>query len=152
MIRHSVAPHRPTAPPLYRRLETTGYLPNMVTRTFFRRMLGSLGILLLLASSGADAFALHRCAHHDALPSAQADEPAHHGHGATQPADSEESHGCTCVGTCATTSTAAAPDATEHVVDVVHSTTPVQLIATTIVPSGAPDHLLPFSTAPPASF
>ena len=80
------------------------------------RLLSLASALVLLLVGTADAYGLHRCAHHDALPGeavpaggaehaapgAHADHgaaqaPAAHDHGA--PAN-EHDGGCTCVGDC----------------------------------------------------
>jgi hypothetical protein len=123
-------------------------------RTFLRKLLGSLGIMLLLWSSTADALALHRCAHHDALPSAQnADQADHHEHqGAPAPGEDEQSsHGCTCVGTCATTTVAVVPAVAAAVADVAGEDVRSRSVASEAVAPATPDFLLPFATAPPAS-
>jgi hypothetical protein len=130
----------------------------MTQRTFFRRLLGSLGILLLLSSSSADALALHRCSHHDALPSSDAHHDGHKEHedaGAPEhePASGgSESHGCTCVGACVATSAAVVPSSSTSEGDVVTAAIVARVAPTAVLAPAAPDHFLPFATAPPASF
>src|SRR5688572_13457166 len=114
-----------------------------------RRMLASLGILLLLASSSADALGLHRCEHHDQLPSAGT--PQHDQHaGHTAPAEKTESHGCTCLGTCSTTTAVAVPTV-KHVIDVVATSFVVVTLPPVFVATEPAAFLLPYSTAPPAA-
>jgi hypothetical protein len=122
-------------------------------RAFLRKMLGSLGIMLLVLSSSGDALGLHRCPHHDALPSADEPAPAHsHHNNDSAPAGEESSSACTCVGTCATVNTAVlAPAATAFVADVAPSTIVLHSIIPASETPAAPQFLLPFSTAPPAS-
>ena len=114
-----------------------------------RKLVATTGVLLLLLSSSADALGLHRCAHHDALPSADQTESGHHGHHSAPAEDNEQSEGCTCVGTCLISSAAITPLADAS----------IALLACQRPRGQAPEHetpgaasaeyLLPWSTAPP---
>jgi hypothetical protein len=118
-------------------------------RVSFRRWFGLLSVLLLLQGSSADALALHTCAHHDALPSSQPAEHAHH-HGESAPAD-EPDAGCTCIGECSITGAALVAAPVTASVDVVSTAYPVSSpAAERILPPAAP-FSLPYSTAPPAA-
>src|SRR5688572_11111565 len=116
-------------------------------RMIFRRVLGLLGIALLLASSSADALGLHRCDHHDALPGAPAESHGHHGHDEA-PASEETSGGCTCIGTCSTTGVALVPALRAHAVDVLPASFRGIDPARSSMQPLSPEHLLPFATAP----
>jgi hypothetical protein len=120
-------------------------------RMVFRRVLGLLGITLLLGSSSADALALHRCAHHDALPGAPAESHSHHEpHQAPASEDAPES-GCTCIGTCATTGVALAPRFGSAAVDVAPSTFRAPMAAPVFIQPLSAAFLLPYATAPPTA-
>lgn len=122
----------------------TGMVPRIL-----RRLTAALGILLLVSSSNADALGIHRCAHHDQLPSSDAAQHDHHDH-SSEPAENSDAHGCTCVGTCSTTSAAPAPSI-KTTVDVVSTTfVPVTQPPAQVAPQPVA-FLLPYSTAPPVA-
>ena len=116
-----------------------------------RRLIAATGVLLLLLSSSADALGLHRCAHHDALPSAAQAETGHHDHHSA-PADTDEPEHetCTCVGTCSVSTAVAAPLGSSVVLaPALHGA--IGQSPPPAVPQAQPAaHLLPYSTAPPA--
>ena len=116
-----------------------------------RGVVGLLAMLLLLLGSSGDAFGLHRCSHHDALPTAdEAPQHNHHGHNQA-PADDEPVPSCTCVGACATNGVALTPAVSTAAIDVVATTFVVPASVVDIIPAAQPAFLLPYSTAPPAS-
>ena len=127
------------------------------------RLISLASVVALVLSGATDAYGLHRCAHHDALPGESTTEaPAHaghavehgaHEHGAPE-SDAHESDahdsGCTCVGHCAGAPGIASPDAV--------GSSELQLECSTecVLPLSAdaprPDHaahFLPFAQAPP---
>jgi hypothetical protein len=113
------------------------------------RVIGFLAILLLLQVSSGDALTRHRCAHHDAIPENPTDGHHHHGED-TAPTD--DSSGCTCVGTCSITGPVVTPAAGALEA---HAAGLVELVQITGVGGTAPPtpaYLLPYSTAPPSSF
>lgn len=121
-------------------------------------MLSLLSALALVLAETADAYGLHRCAHHDALPGAAAeagtDGAAHHVGGHDHDAPSSDAHdaGCTCVGNCAGSSGAAEPESAAT------AELGARLTAQAAQPhpSDAPradhtPHFHPFAQAPPAA-
>lgn len=117
---------------------------------FVRKSLALAGVLLLLLSSSADALGLHRCAHHDGLPQEKQEQAAHHGHHGDS-SDQQSSEGCTCVGTCSLSGVALAPTAASPHIVAVPTTLRAEVAAATLVRARVQPHLLPYSTAPPAS-
>lgn len=127
------------------------------------RLISLASALSLVLAGATDAYGLHRCAHHDALPGESAagttDHGAHaavpgdahatsHQHGAPQSGEHES--GCTCVGHCAGAPGIATPDGV--------GTSELQLECSSecATPPAAdaprPDHashFLPFAQAPP---
>ena len=92
--------------------------PRSRGRSPLLRLLSLASVLALVLAGSADAYGLHRCVHHDALPgeAASAEAPAHGGHGAQHDHDapasdsSEHDAGCTCVGDCAGAPAVLTPD------------------------------------------
>jgi hypothetical protein len=117
---------------------------------FARRLIAATGVLMLLMSSSADALGLHRCAHHDALPSATETDAGHHGHHSA-PADSDEqqSESCTCVGTCSISTAVLAPSANAAVAAEAPTRPSAQAPRRATPAAKSAEHLLPYSTAPP---
>ena len=114
----------------------------------FRRMIAALGILLLVSSSSADALGVHRCAHHDQLPTPGAAQHDHHDQ--SSEAENTDAHVCTCVGTCSTTSAAPAPSI-RTVVDVVSTIFVAGAHPPVLLAMQPVAFLLPYSTAPPSA-
>jgi len=125
-----------------------------VRRSPWLRACALLSVLVLLLAGAADAYGLHRCAHHDALPGESGehgDHAAGHDHAAPTPHDApaHDDGGCTCVSDCAGSSGLESANADE----------PVELhFATAVVSEPAPatmpraahsPHTLPFAQAPP---
>lgn len=134
-----------------------------------RFRIASLALVLAFQGVAAvDAFGLHACPHHDALPEAARHEapPALHGgeghDGATHAsadahAPAEDGHGdhgpCTCVGTCqvqpqssAIASEAAAPSLAGHPV----TRGEAEVVRREALP-GRPSFLLPYAHGPPSN-
>ena len=116
---------------------------------FLRKLLASAGVILLLLSSGADAFGWHRCAHHDGAPPAAQGQGAHHGHGDGD--EQQGAEGCTCVGACALSGAALLPAAADVDVTTASARTQQRVTPAEQVRETWQPHLLPYSTAPPAS-
>jgi hypothetical protein len=92
-------------------LKSRSILFNGMTARPGRQFLSSCALLLFLFGTSGDALARHLCPHHDAdlvQTNGSAESGAHHAHGESAPAKSDE-HGCTCVGTCVESSASAAP-------------------------------------------
>lgn len=120
------------------------------TRFLLRKVLASLGIMLLLLSGSADALGLHRCAHHDALPGATTDTNDHHGH-EEAPAETDAPAGCTCIGTCSTSGVAMAPTLASSIVDAPPVSFLTRATAPVFVAPLSAAFLLPYATAPPTA-
>lgn len=125
---------------------------------------------LVLAGS-ADAYGLHKCAHHDLLPGQSSADPVHggaqaphdnaahgeisdaaavsHGHHPSAPGESHDG-ACTCVGDCAGSAGALAPETAPET-----QLAEAPFVETTVAhPSDSPrptetPHFLPFAQAPP---
>lgn len=69
------------------------------TPTRLRRAAAALLTLLLLTVRAADAFGVHRCPHHDALPAPTGAATAH-AHGSAGHGAAPHHGACTCVGAC----------------------------------------------------
>ena len=122
------------------------------------RLISLASALALVLSGATDAYGLHRCAHHDALPGETTTEaPAHAGHAVAHATHDDGGHesdahesGCTCVGHCAGAPGIASPVAvgsSELQLDCsIDCSAPVNAEAP------RPDHaahFLPFAQAPP---
>ena len=139
-----------------------------VRRSPWLRAVALLSALALLFTGATDAYGLHRCEHHDALPGVDATATAaaaHAGHGAHEAhaaiadrterdrhGDAGHDDGCTCVGDCAGAPGFVTPDA-----DASSQLNGVRLSASPMAPrADAPRadriaHVLPFAQAPPAT-
>jgi hypothetical protein len=114
-----------------------------------RKLVATTGVLLLLLSGSADALGLHRCAHHDALPSADQTESGHHGHHSAPADDKEQSESCTCVGTCSVSSAVITPRASASIAPLAPARTGTLAPKRETASAKSAEHLLPWSTAPP---
>jgi hypothetical protein len=133
-------------------------------RSPLTRALALASALVLLLGSGADAYGLHRCEHHDArpLPAAAGDHgdaahahPGHAGHAdhldaGVPSSDSHHDGGCSCVGDC----TGAGAATTVMPVGDVAIASHESAVDRSVVPSDPPlaahtPHVLPFAQAPP---
>jgi len=122
------------------------------------RLISLASALALVLSGATDAYGLHRCAHHDALPGETTTQaPGHAGHAADHGAhdhgapesDAHES-GCTCVGHCAGAPGIASPDAVGSAE--LHLECTTDCVAPHSADALRPDHaahFLPFAQAPP---
>ena len=113
------------------------------------KLVATTGVLLLLLSGSADALGLHRCAHHDALPSAEQTESGHHGHHSAPADDNEQSESCTCVGTCSVSSAVITPRANASIALLAPQRARAQVSEHNTPSAASAEHLLPWSTAPP---
>jgi hypothetical protein len=126
-------------------------LPTSMARVtgLARKLVATTGVLLLLLSSSADALGLHRCAHHDALPSADQTESGHHGHHSAPADDKEQSESCTCVGTCSVSSAVIAPTANASIAVIAPTRAGAEAPKRATPSAKSAEYLLPWSTAPP---
>ncbi|MGQ0562569.1 MAG: hypothetical protein ACT443_11930 [Gemmatimonadota bacterium] len=113
-----------------------------------RRLFAGLTAALMLFCTQADVYASAHCEHHSLpAPSAQHEHGAHHG----APAEPDGHTGvCTCLGICATSSPAAAPDADAVIqLSEARAIRPLMPAASVLLPKFTP-YIIPFSTAPPS--
>lgn len=137
-----------------------------MSRRLQRRIVSVVAAVAFFATGAVDAYGLHSCPHHDALPAPvhdAGDDPAHnvggdaaydagavhvgapHGSGAHG-----DDHGpCSCVGECSIT-TPPAPVPTRHITIAASLTAAPSLqIAATQPRLRAVPHVLPYANAPP---
>jgi hypothetical protein len=124
----------------------------MKRRSSHFRLFAIVAWAALLLGTSERALGRHPCSHHDRLPdpaaALSASEHAQHDHAPTS--DGDESHGCTCVGTCAQASTAAlatTPTAPAVAQPVVSSSVP-HAQETGLAQLAA--YAVPFANPPPA--
>jgi hypothetical protein len=113
------------------------------------RLLSTLSMLLLLLSSNGDALGLHRCSHHDALPSAEQADSGHGHHSAPADTDEEQHESCTCVGTCSVSTAVLASRAAAIEIAPAPTHPSAEAPAADEPRAQFGKHLLPYSTAPP---
>ena len=128
-----------------------------------RTRIGSLALVLAFQGVAAvDAFGLHECPHHDAVPEAPRHEMPHGpqpeaDHAGDAHAPGEDGHGqhgpCTCVGTCQVepqSTPIAAPESAPTLAGGTITHAEAEVVRCEALP-GRPSFLLPYAHGPPSN-
>lgn len=126
-------------------------------RPWIHGLVAAFLAVMFVGTGAIDAYGLHDCPHHDALPDAASSaQPVAGGHGASGHAapaghdDGHDEHGpCTCIGLCGAASVAlpALGAGAPELVVATAGRVAARPVLTRVPTRG--DYLLPFATAPP---